>query len=318
MTRILVTGGAGFIGSHLVTRLLELGHEVRVIDSFVTGRRQNLEGALADIELIEGDVQSYERVHKACRDCDAVLHQAALPSVPRSIQDPLMSNVVNVTGTLNVLLAARDTGVRRVVYASSSSVYGADPQLPKVETMRPQPISPYAVSKLAGEGYCGAASVVYGVESVALRYFNVFGPRQDPASQYSAVIPRFIHAALDGRPVVVFGDGEQSRDFTYVQNVVDANLLAMTAPEAAAGVFNVACGGSVTLNAMIDALRAILKMDIEVEYRDSRPGDVLHSMADVSAAARVLGYRPAVSFAEGLSRTVDDVLEHRPVETAGG
>jgi nucleoside-diphosphate-sugar epimerase len=316
--QLLVTGGGGFIGSHLVERLVREGHRVRVIDNFTTGHRRNLMPIIDEVELVEGDLQSYERAHAAVRGCEVVLHQAAMPSVPRSVQDPLTSNASNVIGTLNVLLAARDSGVRRVVFASSSSVYGATPALPKHEGLPTLPISPYAVAKLAGEGYCRSFSEVYGLETVALRYFNVFGPRQDPQSQYSAVIPNFITAALRGESPVIFGDGEQSRDFTYVQNVVDANLLAMTAPEAAAGVFNVACGGSVTLNAMIDALRAILKMDIEVEYRDSRPGDVLHSMADVSAAARVLGYRPAISFAEGLSRTVDDVLEHRPVETAGG
>jgi nucleoside-diphosphate-sugar epimerase len=302
--RALVTGGGGFIGSHIVDRLLRDGHDVVVLDSFATGRRENLEH-LTDIELIEGDVQSFERVHKATRRCEVVLHQAALPSVPRSIQDPLMSNFVNVTGTLNVLLAARDSDVRRVVYASSSSVYGTSEQLPKVETMRPAPISPYAVSKLAGEGYCRASSTVYGVESVALRYFNVFGPRQDPSSQYAAVIPNFISAALAGRRPVVFGDGTQSRDFTYVDNVVEANVLALDAASASGEVLNVACGERITLNDMLRELREAVGEPIEADYRPSRPGDVLHSHADISRATEVLGYRPIVSFSQGLRRILD-------------
>src|SRR5215218_8919973 len=224
--KVLVTGGGGFIGSHIVDRLLADGHSVRVLDNFATGRRENLLDVLPDIELVEGDIQSYERVHNAVIGCEVVLHQGALPSVPRSVQDPLTSNATNVTGTLNVLLAARDAGVRRVVYASSSSVYGANTELPKRETSPALPIAPYPVSKLAGEGYCRSFSEVYGLETVALRYFNVFGPRQDPLSQYAAVIPTYITAFLDGKRPVVFGDGEQSRDFTYVQNVVEANLLA--------------------------------------------------------------------------------------------
>jgi nucleoside-diphosphate-sugar epimerase len=228
--RVLVTGGGGFIGSHLVERLLALGHEVRVLDSFATGRRENI-AHLSDVDLVEGDIQSYERTHAATRGCDAVLHQAALPSVPRSVQDPLMTNVANVTGSLNLLLAARDNGVRRVVYASSSSVYGPTEVLPK--------------------GYCHAFSAIYGLECIALRYFNVFGPRQDPNSQYSAVIPRFIAAGLERRHPTIFGDGEQSRDFTYVDNVVDANLLAMESDNGVGEVFNVACGERVTLNQMV-------------------------------------------------------------------
>src|SRR3954452_1323862 len=252
--RVLVTGGGGFIGSHLAERLLERGDEVRILDSFATGRRENL-AHLPDVELVEGDVQSFERAHHAVRGCDAVLHQAALPSVPRSIQDPLTSTAVNVTGTLNVLLAARDAGVRRVVYASSSSVYGSNEQLPKQEDQPVAPISPYAVSKLAGEGFCRAFSSIYGLECVSLRYFNVFGPRQDPLSQYAAVIPNFITAALEGRPVTINGDGEQSRDFTYVGNVVDGNMLAMEAEGVAGKAFNVACGDRITLNQLVDELR---------------------------------------------------------------
>lgn len=306
MTRVLVTGGGGFIGSHLVGRLLEQGYDVRVLDSFATGRRQNLAGW--DVELVEGDIQSYERVSTASRKCEFVFHQAALPSVPRSIQDPLMTNAVNITGTLNVLLAARDHGVRRVIYASSSSIYGANEALPKVETLQPAPISPYAVSKLAAEGYCQAFSRVYGVECVALRYFNIFGPRQDPTSQYSAVVPRFIEAALTGQSPTVFGDGEQSRDFTFVENVVEANLLAAEARQAAGEVFNVACGQRTTLNEMLSHLEDLLDIEIQREYRTARAGDVPHSMADISKARELLGYEPHVNFREGLRRTIAAVM----------
>src|SRR5262249_41151180 len=237
------TGGGGFIGSHLVRRPLREGHSVRVLDNFATGRRENLEEVLDDIELIEGDLQSYERVHNAVRGCEVAFHLGALPSVPRSIQDPLTSNATNVVGTLNVLLAARDEGVRRVVYASSSSLYGASTELPKREDMHPLPIAPSAVSKLAAEGYCRAFHQVYGLETVALRYFNVFGPGQDPQSQYAAVIPNFITAALDGGRPVVHGDGEQSRDFTFVDNAVDANLLAASAAGAAGEAVHIARRG---------------------------------------------------------------------------
>ena len=306
--RVLVTGGAGFIGSNLVEQLLRDGHAVRVLDSFVTGERENL-ARLTDAEVFEGDVQSFERVHNASRDCEVVLHQAALPSVPRSIGDPLMSNVVNVTGTLNILLAARDNGVRRVVYASSSSVYGAETALPKVESMRPRPISPYAVSKLAGEGYCHAFSTVYGLESVALRYFNVFGPRQNPGSQYAAVLPRFITAALEGRRPVIFGDGEQSRDFTFVDNVVQGNLLAMSAPEIGEGLFNIACGERISLNQVLATLGEILRLELTADYVASRPGDVEHSLADIERARAGLGYEPSVGFEEGLRRTAEALAE---------
>jgi UDP-glucose 4-epimerase len=308
--RVLVTGGAGFIGSHLAQRLLELDHEVRILDSFATGRRENLD-QLTDAELIEGDVQSFERVHNAVRGCDVVLHQAALPSVPRSIQDPLTTNAVNVTGTLNVLLASRDAGVQRVVYASSSSVYGATEELPKREGQLASPISPYAVSKLAGEGYCRAFTAIYDMECVALRYFNVFGPRQDPQSQYAAVIPRFIAAALDGDTATVFGDGEQSRDFTYIENVVDANLRAMTSSRGAGDVFNVACGERVTLNEVLATLRDLHGGELQADHRPPRPGEVRHSQADIQRAREVFGYEPAVPFAEGIRRTLEFTLEER-------
>ena len=285
-TKVLVTGGGGFIGSNLVDRLLRDGYTVRVLDNFATGRRQNLDATLDAIELVEGDLQSYERVHNAIRGCELVFHQGALPSVPRSIQDPLTSNAVNITGTLNVLLAARDAGVRRVVYASSSSVYGASEELPKREDHHPLPIAPYAVSKLAGEGHCRSFWHVYGLETVALRYFNVFGPRQDPTSQYSAVIPMFITAFLDGERPTIHGDGEQSRDFTYIDNVVEATLLAAQADGVAGETFNVACGDRISLNALIAELRELTGKEIEPIYTDPRPGDVRHSLADISKARR--------------------------------
>jgi UDP-glucose 4-epimerase len=300
---VLVTGGAGFIGSHLVERLLERGHRVRVLDSFATGRRESLDH-LPDVEIVEGDVQSYERVANASRGCQVVFHEAALPSVPRSVQDPLMTNVVNVTGTLNVLLAARDNGASRVVYASSSSVYGANAALPKAESMPPAPISPYAVSKLAGEHYCRAFSAVFGVQTVALRYFNVFGPRQDPRSQYAAVIPRFITAVLAGEPPLIFGDGEQSRDFTYVENVIDANLLAMEADGVDGMTMNVACGERVTLNQLVAELGRLTGREATPRFVEPRPGDVRHSHADITLARTHLGFDPAVSLAEGLARTL--------------
>lgn len=303
--RVLVTGGGGFIGSHLVEHLLEQGHSVRVLDNFATGRRANVLALSDEIELIEGDIQSYERASTAVAGCEVVLHQAALPSVPRSVQDPLTSNATNVIGTLNILLAARDHGVRRVVCASSSSVYGATAgTAPKREDLPAFPISPYATAKLAGEGYARSFHGVYGLETVALRYFNVFGPRQDPTSQYAAVIPNFITALTAGRRPVIFGDGEQSRDFTYVENVVQANLLAMDAPGVAGKVYNVACGERVTLNRLVGELRDLLGSDVEPVYGSPRPGDIRHSLADLSLARRELGYEPEVTLRAGLERTV--------------
>ena len=303
--KVLVTGGGGFIGSHSVDRLLAEGHDMRVLDNFATGRRENLLDVRSDIELIEGDIQSYERVSNAVRGCEVVLHQAALPSVPRSVQDPLTSNATNVTGTLNMLLASRDAGVKRVIYASSSSIYGAGPELPKYEHLVPQPISPYAVAKLAGEGFCRSFWEVFGLETVALRYFNVFGPRQDPLSQYAAVIPNFITALMDGRAPTVFGDGEQSRDFTYVGNVVAGNMLAMHAEGVGGRVFNIAAGQRTSLNALLRALERLTGRHVEPSYEEPRPGDVRHSQADVSAAERDLGFRPEVSLEVGLRLTLD-------------
>jgi len=303
--KVLVTGGGGFVGSHTVDRLLADGHDVRVLDNFATGRRENLLEVRSDVELVEGDIQSYERVSNAVRGCEIVIHEAALPSVPRSVQDPLTSNATNVIGTLNVLLASRDAGVKRVVYASSSSVYGANPELPKHEALLPQPISPYAVAKLAGEGFCRSFSEVFGLETVALRYFNVFGPRQDPLSQYAAVIPNFVTALMNGRPPRVFGDGEQSRDFTYVGNVVEGNVRAMHAEGVGGRVFNVAAGRRTSLNALLGILERLSGRQVEPSYEDPRPGDVRHSQADVSAAERDLGFRPEISLEEGLRLTLD-------------
>jgi nucleoside-diphosphate-sugar epimerase len=303
--RVLVTGGGGFIGSHLVQALLEDGHEVCVLDNFATGRRENLLEMDSSFELIEGDIQSYERVHNAALNCEVVLHQAAMPSVPRSIQDPLTSNASNVIGTLNVLLAARDNGVRRVVFASSSSVYGLSEGMPKCESQNPLPISPYAVAKLAGEGYCRSFHAVYGLETVALRYFNVFGPRQDPLSQYSAVIPNFLTAVSRGERPTIFGDGTQTRDFTYVSNIVHANRLAMTADDVAGRVLNVACGGCISLNQVIAEMRELTGRAIEPCYVPARVGDVPHSMASIERARAVLGFEPMVSFRDGLALTVE-------------
>jgi len=309
--RVLVTGGGGFIGSHLAARLAELGHDVRVLDNFATGRRSNIDAIGAEVELVEGDIQSYERASKAVRGCEIVFHQAALPSVPRSIQDPLTSNATNVIGTLNVLLAARDEGVRRVVCASSSSVYGANATLPKREDMPALPISPYATAKLAGEGYCRSFGVGYGLQTIALRYFNVFGTRQDPTSQYAAAVPNFITALLDGDPLTIFGDGEQSRDFTHVDNVVAANLLAMDAADVSGRVFNIACGRKVTLNELVAELQELIGTDAEIRYEAARAGDVKHSLADLTRAREDLGYEPVVDLREGLSRTIEYYREQR-------
>jgi UDP-glucose 4-epimerase len=306
-SRVLVTGGAGFIGSHLAERLAGTGHEVRVLDNLATGRRENLAEFGEAIEFVEGDVRSDEQVRRCVRGCELVFHQAAVPSVPRSVRDPVTSHAANVTGTLNVLLAARDEGVRRVVFASSSSTYGANRELPAQERKPALPISPYAVGKLAAEGYCRAFSNVYGQETVALRYFNVFGPRQDPLSEYAAVIPRFITAMLAGSSPVIYGDGEQSRDFTYVDNAVTANLLAADAEGVAGETFNVACGATISLNALLGELREITGVELEAVHEDPRPGDVRNSLADISRAREALGYEPSIDVREGLMRTVESL-----------
>ena len=286
-------------------RLVKEGKKVRVIDNLSTGKKENIEPFLGGVELIEGDIRDLELVRSAMRDVDYVLHQAAVPSVPRSVKDPLTTNAVDVDGTLNVLIAAHDAGVKRVVYASSSSVYGDTPTLPKHEEMKQAPRSPYAVSKLAGELYCQAFYHVYGLETAALRYFNVFGARQDPESQYAAVVPKFITALLRGEPPTIFGDGEQSRDFTYIENVVEANLLAAKAPGVAGEVFNIACGERITVNELARLLAEIIGTNIEPEHTPPRPGDVRHSLADISKARELLEYKVKVDVREGLERTVE-------------
>ncbi|HEX5582604.1 SDR family oxidoreductase [Gaiella sp.] len=308
MTRVLVTGGAGFIGSNLVAALLERGDDVRVLDNFSTGSRANLAALGRDVEVVEGDLRSYERVHTAVRGREVVFHQGALGSVPRSVQDPLTSTAVNVEGTLNVLLAARDEGIRRVVAASSSSVYGDGGTFPRVETQAPNPISPYAVAKLAAERFCVTFTRVYDIETVALRYFNVFGPRQDPTSQYAAVVPRFIRAIADGQPATIHGDGEQSRDFTYVENVVQANLLAAESAGGVGRVLNIATGEAQTVDGLADTIGRLVGRPVAKSYGPAQPGDVRQSWADVSAAREAIGYEPAVGFEEGLRRTIEAMI----------
>ena len=307
MAVYLVTGGAGFIGSHIVRRLVAQGERVRVIDNFLTGSLGNLEGVLDSVELVEGDIRDVSLVRGAMRGVRYCLHQAALPSVPRSVEDPLTSHDINVNGTLNILLAAKDAGVERFVYASSSSVYGNLPVLPKREDMPTRPLSPYAIQKLAGELYAGAFSSLYGLPTVSLRYFNVFGPRQDPQSPYAAVIPLFIAAMNDSLPATVHGDGEQSRDFCFIDNVVSANLLSCTAPvgNVAGKVFNIACGKRYSINDLVQTLNEALGKQIEAIHIASRNGDVRDSLADISLARRDLGYEPNVEFAEGIKQTVE-------------
>jgi nucleoside-diphosphate-sugar epimerase len=301
--RILVTGGAGFIGSNLVRALLERGEEVRVLDNFSTGSRQNLEGL--DVEVVEGELRSYERVHNAVRGAEVVFHLGAMGSVPRSVQDPLTSSAVNVEGTLNVLSAARDEGVRRVVFSSSTSVYGSTRTMPTTEDTPPDPISPYGVAKLAAERYCVSFSRVYdSFESVVLRYFNVFGPRQSPFSQYAAVVPLFATAIAAGRPITIFGDGEQSRDFTYVENVVDATMRAADAEGASGRMFNIASGSPITVNRVAEVVGEILGKSVERSFAPPRAGDIRDSWADITAAREILGWTPEVSIEEGLRRTV--------------
>lgn len=308
--KALVTGGGGFIGSNLVRALLARGDEVRVLDNFSTGSRRNLVGLERDVEVVEGELRSYERVHNAVRGTEIVFHLGALGSVPRSVQDPLTSNAVNVEGTLNVQLAARDEGVRRVVFASSSSIYGNQPELPLRETMAPDPISPYGVAKLAAERYCVSFSRVYhSFETVVLRYFNVFGPRQDPTSQYAAVVPLFITAIAAGRPITIFDDGEQSRDFTYVDNVVAANLLAADAEGVSGQIFNISGGAPTSVNALAETVARLLGKPVERTHLAPRPGDLRNSWADVSSARRSLGFDPQIDLEEGLRRTIVSLLE---------
>ena len=303
--KILVTGGAGFIGSHIVEELVKRGDTVRVLDNFATGKRENLTPFAGKIEMVEGDLRDFDTVKKAVQGMEYILHEGALPSVPRSIADPVMSNDVNVKGTLHILVAARDEKIKRVVYASSSSVYGEAKARVKKESMPPSPLSPYATSKLAAETYCRIFYAIYGLETVVLRYFNVFGPRQDPLSQYSAAIPKFITLMMDGKQPTIFGDGKQSRDFTYVHNVVQANLSAMIAPGAAGKICNIACHRTIRLNRMIELLNEFLETAIAPIHTAPRTGDIKFSLADISNARKYLNYSPMVSFEEGLRSTVE-------------
>jgi len=304
---ILVTGGAGFIGSNIVKRLLKLGNKVRVLDNFSTGKRENLFPFKTNpnFQLFEGDLRSFHIVRDAVKGSEFILHQGALPSVPRSIQDPITSNDVNILGTLNILEAAKEFGVKRFVYASSSSVYGNSEKLPKVEDMPVNPLSPYAVTKYASERYCQTYFWLYGLETVSLRYFNVFGPNQDPTSQYSAVIPKFIKAIMNNEQPIIYGDGLQSRDFTFVENNVQANMLACLAPKAAGEVFNIACGQRFTLLDLVEEINKILGKNIEPVFVKDRPGDVKHSLASIEKAKELLSFNPKVSFKEGLEKTVE-------------
>ncbi|MBS3763962.1 MAG: SDR family oxidoreductase [Planctomycetes bacterium] len=304
MDLFAVTGGAGFIGSHIVDRFLEEKKHVRVIDNFATGRPENLREAERHIEFFKGDICDGKLLKEAFAEVEIVFHQAALASVQRSVENPVATNRTNVEGTVQVLEAARKCGVKRVVYASSSSVYGDKPTLPKREDMSPSPRSPYAISKLAAEQHCTIYPEIYGLETVALRYFNVFGPRQNPKSQYAAVIPIFISALLSGEQPVVFGDGEQSRDFTFVENVVEANLRAAVAPAASGGVYNVGCGERFSLNSLLEMLSNIMDVEVNPQYESERSGDVRHSEADITRASEELGYEPQVTFQDGLQQTV--------------
>ena len=304
MSLCLVTGGAGFIGSHIVRRLLEQGHRVRVLDDLSTGKAANLHEVAAQVEFVEGDIRDVPTVERAMRNVEVVFHLAARASVPRSIEQPRAANDINVTGTLNLLIAAKEAGARRLVYSASSSAYGDTPVMPKAVDMCPRPLSPYAVSKLAAEHYCAVWAHVYGLQTVSLRYFNVFGPRQDPHGPYAAVIPAFVSRMLKGQSPVIFGDGEQSRDFCFVENVVNANLLAAEVPELHGEVVNVACGERTTLNQIVADLNKLLGTSVKPDYRPPRAGDVKHSLADITETKRLLGYEPRVMFPEGLRRSI--------------
>ena len=302
----VVTGGAGFIGSHIADALTRNGLRVRVIDDLSTGHRENLEEITGDVDFTEGSVADEQLLKKVLDGAELVFHEAAIPSVPRSVEHPRQSHVASVDGTFTLLLAARDQKVRRVVYAASSSAYGDQPTLPKKEAMLPDPLSPYAVAKLVGEYYCQVFARVYGLETISLRYFNVFGPRQDPGSQYSGVVSRFISVLLNNQQPVIYGDGEQSRDFTYIDNVIDANLRAASVTSGFGSVVNVANGQRITLNQLLEELKAIVgKPEVKADYREARVGDVRHSLADISRARELLGYQPLVSLREGLQRTID-------------
>jgi nucleoside-diphosphate-sugar epimerase len=303
--RYLVTGGAGFIGSNIVDELVRRGHSVVVLDNLSSGKESNLASVRDKIELSTGSVTDLAAVQAACRGAEYVIHLAARTSVPRSVEDPVDTNHANIDGTLNVLVAARDAKVRRFVFAASSSAYGETPTLPKVETMQPAPISPYGVTKYVGELYAQVFGRVYGLENASVRYFNVFGPRQDPTSQYSGVLSRYMLAVIEGKPPVVYGDGEQSRDFTYVENIVDETLRACEATGASGKVFNGGTGARITLNQVLRQLEKITGTKIQAKYESARTGDILHSQADISLARKILGYEPSVLFEQGLKRTWD-------------
>ncbi len=305
MEKFLVTGGAGFIGSNICSKLVSQRCFVRVIDNLLTGKKSNLSGIIEKIEFIEADMGDEKIARSAMKNIDVVLHQGALPSVPRSIDDPAATHAHCLDATFTLLLAARDAGVKRFVYAASSSAYGDTPTLPKVETMPANPLSPYAAAKLAGEYYAKVFYNVFGLETISLRYFNVFGPHQDPTSQYAAAIPAFVTAILKDEPPTVFGDGQQSRDFTYVDNVVDANLLAARAKHTAGEVLNIACGQAVTVNETISIINELLDKDIKPLYTDPRPGDVKHSLADTSLAEKTINYKPTIPFKKGLELAID-------------
>ena len=315
MAHFLVTGGAGFIGSHLSEELVRRGHRVRVADDLTTGKRSNLDH-VPGVEFLQGDLADLAFARTAVRDIEFVLHQAAVPSVPKSVDDPLTSHRANVDGTLNLLLAARDAGVRRLVFAASSSAYGDTLELPKHEAMPSDPLSPYALQKLVGEMYLQMFTRLYGLETVSIRYFNVFGPRQDPSSAYSGVISVFATALLDGRAPTIYGDGEQTRDFTYVADVVHAVLKACEAPGASGEIINVAAGGRISLNRLYDTMKAIVGSQVKPVYAEARAGDVRDSQADISKARRLLGFEPAVSLEEGLRRTVEWYRSTRSEATA--
>jgi nucleoside-diphosphate-sugar epimerase len=311
MTTCLVTGGAGFIGSHLVRGLLERGHRVRVLDNFSTGKRQNIASILNDIELVEGDIRDLATCLKMVAGAEFVFHQAALASVLLSIEDPFLTDETNVGGTLNILWAAKSAGVRKVVFASSTAVYGDNPVLPKKENMSGIPLSPYALSKWIGEKYCQSFSPIYGVPSVCLRYFNVFGPRQDPRSQYAAVLPIFISRMLDGRSPVIFGDGEQTRDFVFVGDVVQANILAAESESRSGDIFNIASAERLSVNALVRLINDVLGKELSPVYAPPRPGDIMHSWADIQKAGERLRFHPQILFRDGLERTVSWFQDQR-------
>ena len=308
MTKVVVTGGAGFIGSHIVDALLSKGMEVVVVDDFSTGKKENLAHVKGKVTLLEGSITDADLMRRACTGARAVIHLAALPSVPKSIELPMETNLVNEVGTLTVFLAARDAGIDRVIYASSSSVYGDTPTLPKVETMPPSPLSPYAVQKLTAELYGRIFTSLYGLKTIGLRYFNIFGPRQDPHSMYSAVIPKFIHLMKQGQAPVINGDGEHTRDFTYIDNVVEANMRALETMQGFGEAYNIAAGDRISLNRLVDEINGILGTHTVAEHGAPRQGDIKDSFADIEKAKAAFGYEPGVSFRDGLARTVDAIV----------